>query len=250
MIAIDKITEQKDVQLTVKGISLCFGGHEILHEVDLDLKSGQIALLRGGNGTGKTTLLNILSGFIAPDAGFANLQVGNKNIDLLNKSPDQLARNGIARLWQENRLFNNMTVLENVLAASPYGKGISPIFTLIAPHKVKQLEERFKNQALSWLTLLGMADRADSSCDKLSGGQQKRVAIARMLQTGAKFLLLDEPLANLDQSAIEAILSDLRWLAEKGYAILIVEHNYSSILPICNLSYTLSDANLLREELN
>ncbi len=236
--------------MKAEGLTIAFGGQRVLRGVNLDLTGGQIALLRGANGCGKTTLLNVLSGFLKPDAGKANLEFNGARVDILNESPDRLARLGLARLWQDIRLFPTMTVLENVLAASPHSIGINPARALFALGKVKQQEREFRAQALAWLDMLGMADRADSSGDKLSLGQSKRVAIARMLQTGSKVLLLDEPLAGLDNDSAAKLVEDINRLADATHqAMLIVEHNHDAITPMCDLRYTLADGVLMREEL-
>jgi len=238
------------VQLRAQGITMAFGGQQVLRGVDLDLTGGQIALLRGPNGSGKTTLLNILSGFLKPDAGTATLAFNGTQVDILRETPDRLARLGISRLWQDIRLFSTMTALENVLAASPHAIGINPAIALFALTKVKRQEREFREQALHWLDLLGMADRADSSGDKLSVGQSKRVAIARLLQTGAQVLLLDEPLAGLDRDSAEKLVHDLNRLADTTHkAMLIVEHNHDAIAPVCDVRLTLENGCLQREEL-
>lgn len=238
------------VRLRAEGLAVAFGGQQVLRGVDLDLTGGQIALLRGPNGCGKTTLLNILSGFLKPDAGTASLAFNGTQVDVLGETPDRLARLGIARLWQDIRLFPTMTVLENVLAASPHAIGINPVVALFALGRVKRQEREFREQALHWLDLLGMADRADSSGDKLSVGQSKRIAIARLLQTGAQVLLLDEPLAGLDRESAEKLVHDLNRLADTTHkAMLIVEHNHDAITPVCDLRFTLDDGVLHREDL-
>lgn len=241
----------KRVRLCAEGLALAFGGQQVLRGVNLDITGGQIALLCGSNGCGKTTLLNILSGFLKPDAGNVSLVFNNTHVNVLNETPDRLARLGIARLWQDIRIFPTMTVLDNVLAASPHTIGINPFIALFALGRVKHQERIFREQAMDWLDLLGMADRAASSGDKLSVGQTKRVAIARMLQTGAKMLLLDEPLAGLDRESAEKLVHDLNRLADTTHkAMLIVEHNHDAITPICDIRLTLENGCLHREKMD
>lgn len=241
---------QPRVQLLAQGISIAFGGQQVMRDVDLDLSGGQIALLRGSNGCGKTTLLNVLSGFLKPDTGSVSLECNGSAVNILNETPDRLARFGLARLWQDIRLFPTMTVLENVLAASAHPIGMNPVRVLFSPGKVKRQEREFRTQAFAWLDMLGMAERANSSGDKLSVGQSRRVAIARMLQTGAKVLLLDEPLAGLDSDSAAKLVEDLNRLADvTRQAMLIVEHNHDAITPVCDLRYTLAEGVLIREEL-
>lgn len=222
----------------------------MLECVDIELHGGQIALLRGPNGCGKTTLLNILSGFLKPDAGLATITFNGRAVNILRQRPDRLAKLGIARLWQDIRLFATMTVLENVLAASPHAFGIHPFAALFSPFKVRRQEHAFRDQAMQWLDLLGMADRAHSSGDMLSVGQSKRVAIARMLQTGAHILLLDEPLAGLDRVSADKLVQDLNRLADTTHkAMLVVEHNHDAITPVCDICLTMDKGKLIREEL-
>ncbi len=237
-------------ELKAEGVSVAFGGQQVLTEVDFVISSGQIALLRGLNGSGKTTLLNILSGFLKPDAGTIHLHFSNTQVNITNRAPHHIVRLGIGRLWQDIRLFPTMTVLENVLAASPHTTGINPAQVLFSFSKIKKQERAFKEQAMQWLEMLGMADRAHSSGDKLSIGQAKRVAIARMLQTGSKLLLLDEPLAGLDQDAGAKLVIDIHRLTATGHAMLVVEHNHEAIMPICHLHYSLDKGVLTTEKLN
>jgi branched-chain amino acid transport system permease protein len=238
------------VRLSAQGLAVAFGGQQVLRGVDIELQGGQIALLRGPNGCGKTTLLNILSGFLRPDTGHATLAFNGSAVDILRQAPDRLARLGIARLWQDIRLFPSMTALENVLAASPHALGIHPFAAVFAPAKVRSQERAFREQAMHWLDLLGMADRAHSSGDRLSVGQSKRVAIARLLQTGAQVLLLDEPLAGLDRESADKLVHDLNRLADTTHkALLVVEHNHDAITPVCDIRLTLDDGRLHREEL-
>jgi len=238
------------VRLRAQGITIAFGGQQVLRDVDVELYGGQIALLRGPNGSGKTTLLNILSSFLRPDAGQATLSINGRTVNILRQTPDRLARLGIVRLWQDIRLFPTMTVLENVIAASPHALGIHPFAALFVPGKVRRQEKAFREQAMQWLNLLGMAERAHSSGDKLSVGQSKRVAIARMLQTGGQVLLLDEPLAGLDHESADKLVNDLNRLADTTHkAMLVVEHNHDAITPVCDIRLTLDEGQLHREEL-
>ena len=228
-------------KLIVKNIALSFGGQQVLENVGLELLPGQVGLLTGENGCGKTTLLNVLSGFLKPDVGQAHLIKEGKTIDILKKESDELPHLGIARLWQDIRLFHTMTALENVLTAAP-SIGISPFKAIFQPIKVWQQEQVLNKKAIKWLDMMGMKESAGSSGDKLSLGQAKRVAIARLLQTGAEVLLLDEPLAGLDQATSLQLVNDLGILAqETGKALLIVEHNQDSIIPIADYKYELID---------
>lgn len=229
----------------VREVSLSFGGQRILEEASLELRAGEIVLLRGENGSGKTTLLNMLSGYLAPDRGTVRLLLGGKWVNAHQTSPERLARLGVGRLWQDIRLFPTMTVLDNVLAATPRLIGGNPLLALAAfPLAIRQQREARKC-AIKNLAIVAMEGRASSSCDMLSVGQMKRVAIARLLQTEASLLLLDEPLAGLDTASSKALVRDLERLStEHGKTILIVEHRHEQISSIADRVLSLQNGQI------
>ena len=212
------------------GVSLRFGGQQVLDRLDFTLGTGELVMLRGENGSGKTTLLNALSGYLRPDKGDIQLRLSDGWIDVTSIDPERLARQGVGRLWQDIRLFPTMTVLENVLAATPGLIGQNPLLAVVARPWVREQERIAHKQAMHNLSVVGMEHRADSSCNMLSVGQMKRVALARLLQMETKLILLDEPLAGLDSAAAEALVKDLAHLCtEHGKTILVVEHRYDRI---------------------
>lgn len=228
------------------GLSLAFGGHRVLDNLSFCLPAGSVTLLRGENGSGKTTLLNIINGFIRPDKGVLHLNLhGHKTITNGNTTPEALARAGVGRLWQDIRLFPIMSVLDNVLAATPRFAHSNLLLNLAAWPVWRRAERVASESALHHLETVKMADRAQSSCNMLSTGQMKRVAIARLLQAEAELLLLDEPLAGLDRASADGLLALLsRLQAEHGKTMLIVEHRYELLLPVCNRSLLLLDGKL------
>lgn len=233
----------------VRSVDLAFDGQEVLHGVTFDLQAGELALLRGENGSGKTVLLNVLSGYLAPDRGSVRLQLGGEWIDAAHASPERLARQGVGRLWQDIRLFPSMTVLDNVMAGTARMLGESPLFALLARPAVLRQERAARERALDNLAALGMADRAASSCDMLSVGQMKRVALARLLQMEASLLLLDEPLAGLDAAAVESFARDLdRLRKEQGKTILVVEHRHDVLSRIADRVWTMNDGHVVEGE--
>ncbi len=140
-----------------------------------------------------------------------------------------------------------MTVLENVLAATPGLIGQNPFMALAAWPFSRRQEQKARQSALHNLSLVGMEDRANSSGDKLSLGQMKRVALARLLQSGASMLLLDEPLAGLDQDSAASLLSTLEMLRSKeGKTLLIVEHQHEHVERLCDETWYLSGGKLSR----
>lgn len=231
-----------------ENLSLAFGGTCVLDGVSFAIPKGRVILLRGENGSGKTTLLNVLTGFIRPDNGSLCFRFNGKALDAGKHSPEQLARRGVGRLWQDIRLFPTMTVLENVLAATPGLMRQNPFWALAAWPFARNEETHARERALRHLKMVGMADRATSSGDKLSVGQMKRVAIARLLQAEAELLLLDEPLAGLDRSASTELLHVLtRINEEQGKTMLIIEHQHERMATVCDETWFLAGGHLSSE---
>ncbi len=231
--------------MEVHDLSLSFGGHVLLKHVSFNLHKGEIILLHGQNGSGKTTLLNVLSGFIKPDSGKINMVHHGKQIDISRMSAERVASYGVCKLWQDIRLFPTMKVIDNVMAATPCLSGMNPLLSIILWLRVKRQEKNAKENAIENLTIMGIADRSNSSADKLSVGQMKRVAIARLLQTGAEVLLLDEPLAGLDEISSAKLMETIDYLAHKGgKTILIVEHKSDEVYAICDKVWCLSNGDI------
>lgn len=231
--------------VAVNDVSLSFGGQRILKSVTLELRMGEIVLLRGENGSGKTTLLNTMSGYIAPDRGTVKLFLGGRWVDVHQISPERLAQLGVGRLWQDIRLFPTMSVLDNVLAATPRLIDKNPFLALMAlPLSLRQ-QRQARELAMKNLSAVVMERRASSSCDMLSVGQMKRVALARLLQTEANLLLLDEPLAGLDADSSDSLVRDLDKLrTEYGKTMLIVEHRHDWIKNIADRVLSLSNGHI------
>jgi len=251
--------QMSNIVLSARELRKAFDGQVVLDNISLDLRQGEVILLRGENGSGKTTLINILTGNLEPDRGELNVSInGNKEKFLWPKqwwknmnpfdhfTPERLAWEGIGRVWQDIRLFPTMTTLDNIAVAKSGQAGENPLFALAASSFRKDEKENLKT-SIEWLKNFGLADRYDSSCDKISLGQMKRVAIARAIQAGAKILFLDEPLAGLDKDGVSDVLQYLESLVrEKLITLVIVEHlfNIPHIVKIADTVWTLSHGKL------
>lgn len=211
-------------RVEARDVAVAFGGQTVLDGVDFELKPGELVVLRGENGSGKTVLFNVLSGYLTPDRGEVRIRLNGAWLNPSVTSPERLARRGVGRHWQDIRLFPTMTVLDNVLASTQQLLGENPALAIMARFEVARQERLARARALENLAVMGMAERADSSCDMLSVGQMNRVALARLLQMEASLLLLDEPLAGLDSSAAKAFARDLARLRDSGKTVLVVEH--------------------------
>ena len=242
------MTHDKTLCCKVCNLTVRFGGNCVLDGVTCGIWESQIVLLRGANGSGKTTFLNVISGYIRPTGGSISLRL-DEWVNPARTPPDRLARLGVGRLWQDSRLFSSMTVLDNVLVATPNALGQNPVAAIAAPLAVCRQEKEAHDRARYHLGLVGMADRSHSSCDMLSVGQMKRVALARLLQMEAKLWLLDEPLAGLDASSAGSLIRDLdRLRCDLGKTLLLVEHRYEDVVGIVDRVWILRHGRLTENE--
>ncbi len=213
-----------------------FGGHVVIDGLNVELRRGQVVLLRGENGSGKTTLLNILTGNLEPDAGSIHYladhtprsylfprRLGRSLNPFDHFLPEFVAREGVGRAWQDVRLFSSQSLRNNIAMAAPYHPGENPLLALFAKPRSTRREAAIIKEADAMLAYLGLAGRESSSADKISLGQSKRVAIARAIAGGAKILFLDEPLSGLDERGIVSTLALLESIArERGITLVIV----------------------------
>ncbi len=227
----------------VSALGLSFGAQTLFQGLNFVLRKGELTILRGENGTGKTCLLNVLAGLVEPTAGTIQYQLGGGTIDG-SAPPHALARAGLGRVWQDIRLFGSMTVLENVLVALPRSVRvgvISGVFDLLRP--AQRADHRARAESL--LEEVGLADRANSSCDRLSVGQMKRVALARALASDPSLLLADEPLAGLDEVATIGFRDLLVQLVEsRGLSVLMTAHGAEEHLAQVGRTWWLADGKL------
>ena len=252
-----------EVLLRVQGLCKAFGGQQVLENVSLELHRGEIVLLRGANGSGKTTLLNILSGNLEPDRGTMELFTNGRaerfefpqqwwqKLNPWNHfTPEQVAQKGVGRTWQDIRLFNSQSLVDNIAVATPNQKGENPLWSLFQRGMVRKQEREIRRKSGVMLSQLGLAGRDQSSGDRVSLGQSKRVAIARAVQAGARILFLDEPLAGLDGAGIDEVLGLLRELAQvSGLTLVVIEHvfNIPRILELATTVWTLDKGELMIE---
>ena len=207
--------------IKVRGLIKHFGGIKAVNGVDLDLPLGKVTALIGPNGAGKSTLFGLFTGFIPADAG----TIEYRGQDVRGLRPDQIAGLGVVRSFQDTRLFRQMTALENVMSAVPGQAGESLFKLYFLPWKVSASNRHAKSLAMDQLRLVGMEKFAHTMCADLAHGEQKLVAIARALATGAEVLLLDEPTSGIDEQWANNIAETIKRLPEIGKTVCIVEHN-------------------------
>lgn len=244
------------VLLEARNLKKSFGGSTILNGVNLALREGEVVLLQGANGSGKTTLLNILTGNLEPEAGIITVHDGRAQhftfprpfwshlLPFAYFSPERLSEERLGRTWQDVRLFSTQTLRDNIAVATPAQSGENPLKALFTPWLSKHDVAKNIQAAETLLKQIGMEGREDSSGDRISLGQSKRVAIARAIQAGARILFLDEPLAGLDHNGIKNVVEMLTQLAvEHKITLVIIEHafNIPVISKIAHTVWTLAD---------
>jgi len=214
--------------LETRGLSKTFGGLKAVQNVDLRVEPNRIVSVIGPNGAGKTTFFNCLSGIYRPDAG-AILLEGH---DITGNAPHQVCKLGVARTFQNIRLFPEMTVLENVLVGQFQHRLISPLPLLARTKHYRDRERECHDEAIEFLDFVGLAQYADALSSNLAYGLQRRLEIARALATKPRLLLLDEPAAGMNPQETVEMVQLISRIRERGLAILLIEHHMKVVMTI------------------
>jgi branched-chain amino acid transport system ATP-binding protein len=216
--------------LQLEGVSLGFAGNKVLQHVDFVVDSGSISSLIGPNGAGKTSLFNCITGFYKPQSG----SISFAGTPLLRLKPYQVTRTGIARTFQNLRLFREMSVLENVMSGQHCRTHAGAIGAILHLPTQRAEERAIREVAGDALRFVGIAeDEWHRDATTLAYGHQRRVEIARALATEPKLLLLDEPAAGLtkgEKSELIGLIARIR--DERGIAVLLIEHDTSLVMSI------------------
>lgn len=211
--------------LVTHGVSKSFGGIQALKGLSLTLEAGKITGLIGPNGAGKTTAFNLMTGFLAPDQG----EVKFKGQDITRKAPHLLPALGIARSFQNLRLFYQMTVLDNVMVARPNQGGENLFRAVFNIRNTAKETARHRQESLEILHFAGLAEKAGELAENLSYAEEKLLGLARMMAMEADLLLLDEPASGLDPQSVERMFQIIRKLVSHGKTVCIIEHNLDVI---------------------
>lgn len=216
--------------LEAKGMGIDFGGLRALSDFDIAIEANELVGLIGPNGAGKTTAFNLLTGVYAPTEGDIFLE--GKSI--AGKKPYRINNMGVARTFQNIRLFKGQTVLENVKTAFHARMKYSAISGVLRLPSYWREETKFHNEALDLLAVFDMADLADANAANLPYGKQRQLEIARALATSPKILLLDEPAAGMNPSETQLLMDTIQLIREKfKIAILLIEHDMKLVMGIC-----------------
>lgn len=207
-----------------------FGGLIAVNNFSLALEPGELVGLIGPNGAGKTTVFNLITGVYRPTAG--TITFAGENITGLR--PDQIARRGIARTFQNIRLFGRLTVLENVLVAQHLRLSATPLEAVLGLSRYRREEEGMERRARELLEAVGLASLAGVPSAALPYGQQRRLEIARALATGPRLLLLDEPAAGMNPAETVDLMAFIQRIRRDfSLTILLIEHQMKVVMSIC-----------------
>ena len=220
----------KPIVLKADHLCIQFGGLKAVDDVNLTITQGELYGLIGPNGAGKTTVFNLLTGVYKPTAGRFFL-CGN---DLTGKTPLEINRAGIARTFQNIRLFNNLTVLENVMVGFGNQIPCNMLQSMLRLPRHFKAEAEYRRRSLELLEVFGLAEFADTLAQNLPYGKQRKLEIARAMATNPTLLLLDEPAAGMNPNETQELMDDITFVRrEFGMTILLIEHDMRLVSGIC-----------------
>lgn len=214
--------------LATEQLSRHYGGVIALSKVTIHVHPGQIFSLIGPNGAGKTTLFNCVTGLDKPTLGTVRF-LGEQ---ITGRRPDQITALGIARTFQNIRLFTDLTVLDNVKIGRHPRTSSTFVGAVFRTHKQKQEEAAITERAQEMLQFVGLADVSNQTAGNLSYGAQRRAEIARALATEPKLLLLDEPAAGMNPQETQELIALIYTIGEQGIAVLLIEHDMKVVMQI------------------
>ncbi len=217
-------------QLKLDAISVRFGGLKALSEISFSVDKGQIVGLIGPNGAGKTTIFNVITGVYQTSGGDVRLDENS----LLKKKPHQILAMGIARTFQNIRLFTKMTALENAMVALHCRSRKGVFGAVLRTRSQKEEEARIREKAYEALSFMGVNRFADNVAQNLPYGHQRRLEIARALASQPRILLLDEPVAGMNPAESMELMQDISRISDLGINVLLVEHDMNVVMGVCH----------------
>ena len=222
----------------------------IIDKLDLEIVKGKITALIGGNGAGKTTLFNIISQFVNADSGNIEYYHGDETTSLLKLQPDKIYRKGIGRLFQDNHIFLDMTVTENMLIADDNRFGEKPFLSLFKSKKNNEIEKnRIEKMEGIFIKLFGenneFWEKRNDLARSLSYGQQRLLGLARIFMSKYKIVLLDEPTAGVNPKIINKICTIIKKMPQKdGLTVFLIEHNMKVVENVADWCCFMSDGKI------
>jgi len=241
----DKLSSDKNVMLKICGLTQQFKGVLAVDHIDMELSPGKIYGLIGTNGAGKSTVVNMISGNLLPTAG--EIIFNGKNVERLNAA--QRAKSGIARTFQNLRLFGDQSVLANVITASQITRSYNLFEMLTYMPRYRKEEKLFEERAQEALKTMGIEQYADMQADNLAYGLQRRLEIARCLAIDPKLLLLDEPAAGMNPQESFQLVEDIRGIHKNhpDMTILLIEHDMKVVMNLCEYIYVMASGKMIAQ---
>ena len=236
---------ENNIMLSVKGVNKSFGGLKALSDVGIEVKKNTVYGLIGPNGAGKTTFFNVITGLYEPDSGEF----------ILNGKPyeptavHEVAKAGVARTFQNIRLFGQMTAVENVMVGRHVRTHGGVLGSILGLKSVKAEEKAIRERAMELLEYVGIGKYHDYVSRNLSYGHQRRLEIARALATDPKLLALDEPAAGMNATEKVELTQLLRKISNDGVTILIIEHDVKLVMGLCDEMTVLDYGKILAQGL-
>jgi len=228
--------KHSNVLLEATDVSEVFGGLKAVSDFNFHINKGELVGLIGPNGAGKTTAFNLFTGVYQPTTG--DITFGGKSI--VGLKPYQITQRGIARTFQNIRLFSELSVLDNVKIAFHDHVKYGVVEAVLRMGRYYKEEDRIEAEALKLLDIFHLKDKAGELAKNLPYGAQRRLEIARALAAGPKLLLLDEPAAGMNPQETQELMEMIRWIRKKfGLTVLLIEHDMNLVMGICERIYVL-----------
>ena len=216
--------------LKLQGVSRNFGGLKVLQDVNLAVPAGSIFGLIGPNGAGKTTLFNLITGLLPPSSGNLDFE----GISLVGRKPHQITRSGIARTFQNIRIFKEMSLLDNVVVGMHSHLDYGVMGLLLRSSRFSAAESKARERAHELLSWVRLDHKAHEQADNLSYGEQRKLELARALATRPKLLLLDEPVAGMNSSEKGELMQEVKSIHSRGFTIFMIEHDMRFVMGLCD----------------
>lgn len=230
--------------LRLEDITVAFGGLLAVSNFDLTVEERELVGLIGPNGAGKTTVFNTITGFHIPAKG----RVIFSNIDITGRPTYQIAKLGISRTFQNIRLFQNLTVLENVMIAAQMHFSIPYLHTFLRTSLFYKVEKAIEEKALNALELVGLREVKDEIAKNLPYGDQRKLEIARAVATEPRLVLLDEPAAGMNPKETDELMRMIKFLRDElDLTILLIEHDMRVVMNICERVIVLNYGEIIAE---
>ncbi len=214
--------------LEVRGLQKHFGGVKAVDGLDFNVEKGDICALIGPNGSGKTTSINLITRVYALTGGTVHLD--GERIDRLSR--EKIVRRGLARTFQNLRLFETLTVLQHVMVARYFRQQSGIVKTILRLPSARREEELNRKKAMELLDMVGLADRAGHIASSLPYGRRRLLEIARAMATEPKLIFLDEPAAGMSEEEIDLLVKQIRMIRDMGTSVLVVEHRMRLIMNV------------------